>query len=108
MFARPGAIFKFLEKNHVCYMIDMGELPPMDIIQELQILAKKVRNESKEDVLREVSDLTALLVAAVAREPKAMLNEIVVREELKQLSGELKKVLSDSAYMSMPNEDTES
>lgn len=89
-------------------MIDMGELPPMDIIQELQVLAEKVRSNSKEDVFREVSDLTALLVAAVAREPREMLNEIVIRDELKQLSSELKEVLSDSSYMDMPNEDTES
>jgi hypothetical protein len=89
-------------------MIDMGELPPMDIIQELQILAEKVRSGSKEDVLREVSDLTALLVAAVAREPREMLNEIVIRDELKQLSRELKEVLSDSSYVVMPHEDTES
>jgi hypothetical protein len=89
-------------------MIDMGELPPMDIIQELQILAEKVRSGSKEDVLREVSDLTALLVAAVAREPREMLNEIVIRDELKQLSRELKEVLSDSSYVDMPHEDTES
>lgn len=89
-------------------MIDMGELPPMDIIQELQILAEKVRSGSKEDVLREVSDLTALLVAAVAREPREMLNEIVIRDELKQLSRELKEVLSDSSYTDMPHEDTES
>lgn len=89
-------------------MIDMGELPPMDIIQELQILSEKVRSGSKEDVLREVSDLTALLVAAVAREPREMLNEIVIRDELKQLSRELKEVLSDSSYVDMPHEDTES
>jgi len=89
-------------------MIDMGELPPMDIIQELQILAEKVKSNSKEDVLREVSDLTALLVAAVAREPREMLNEIVIRDELKQLSSELKEVLSDSSYVDMPHEDTES
>ena len=89
-------------------MIDMGELPPMDIIQELQILAEKVRSGSKEDVLREVSDLTALLVAAVAREPREMLNEIVIRDELKQLSRELKELLSDSSYVDMPHEDTES
>jgi hypothetical protein len=89
-------------------MIDMGELPPMDIIQELQILAEKVRSGSKEVVLREVSDLTALLVAAVAREPREMLNEIVIRDELKQLSRELKEVLSDSSYVDMPHEDTES
>jgi hypothetical protein len=89
-------------------MIDMGELPPMDIIQELQILAEKVRSGSKEDVLREVSDLTALLVAAVARETREMLNEIVIRDELKQLSRELKEVLSDCSYADMPHEDTES
>jgi len=89
-------------------MIDMGELPPMDIIQELQILSEKVRSGSKEDVLREVSDLTALLVAAVARETREMLNEIVIRDELKQLSRELKEVLSDSSYTDMPHEDTES
>ncbi len=80
----------------------------MDIIQELQVLAEKVRSNSKEDVFREVSDLTALLVAAVAREPREMLNEIVIRDELKQLSSELKEVLSDSSYVDMPNEDTES
>lgn len=89
-------------------MIDMGELPPMDIIHELQMLAEIIRNESVVDALREISDLTAVLVAAVAREPREMLNEIVIRDELKRLSSELKEVLSDSSYMDMPNEDTES
>ena len=89
-------------------MIDMGELPPMDIIQELQMLANVIKHESVVDALREISDLTAVLVAAVAREPREMLNEIVIRDELKQLSSELKEVLSDSSYVDMPHEDTES
>ncbi len=80
----------------------------MDIIHELQMLAEIIRNESVVDALREISDLTAVLVAAVAREPREMLNEIVIRDELKRLSSELKEVLSDSSYMDMPNEDTES
>ena len=80
----------------------------MDIIQELQMLANVIKHESVVDALREVSDLTALLVAAVAREPREMLNEIVIRDELKQLSSELKEVLSDSSYVDMPHEDTES
>lgn len=89
-------------------MIDMGDLPPMDIIQELQILAQKIRRASVVDALREVSDLTALLVATVAREPREMLNEIVIRDELKKLSSELKEVLSDSSYMDEQQEETES
>ena len=89
-------------------MIDMGELPPMDIIQELQMLANVIKHESVVDALREVSDLTALLVAAVAREPREMLNEIVIRDEIKQLSSELKEVLSDSSYVDESNEDMES
>ena len=89
-------------------MIDMGELPPMDIIQELQMLANVIKHESVVDALREVSDLTALLVAAVAREPREMLNEGVIRDEIKQLSSELKEVLSDSSYVDESNEDMES
>lgn len=80
----------------------------MDIIQELQMLANVIKHESVVDALREVSDLTALLVAAVAREPREMLNEIVIRDEIKQLSSELKEVLSDSSYVDESNEDMES
>ena len=67
-------------------MIDMGELPPMDLIQELFILAEKIKRKTNPEAFKDVSDLVSMLVAISAREPLQMLNEIVVRDQTSQLS----------------------
>ena len=67
-------------------MIDMGELPPMDLIKELFILAEKIKRKTNPEAFKDVSDLVSMLVAISAREPLQMLNEIVVRDQTSQLS----------------------
>ena len=97
--SKPGEVFKFLKKNHVCYDIDMGELPPMDLIQELLILSEKIKRKTNPDAFKEVSDLVSLLVAASVGEPLQMLHEIVIRDQSALLSKELDELLAKSAYI---------
>lgn len=80
-------------------MIDMGELPPMDLIQELLILADKIKRKTNPEAYREVSDLVSMLVAASVREPLQMLHEIVIRDQSAQLTKELDKLLAESDYL---------
>ena len=88
-------------------MIDMGELPPMDLIQELSILAEKIKRKTNPEAFKEVSDLVAMLVAISAREPLQMLNEIVVRDQTSQLSKELDELLAESAYLDKDDKELE-
>jgi hypothetical protein len=108
IFAKPGEVFKFLKKNHVCYMIDMGELPPMDLIQDLLILSEKIKRKTNPDAYKEVSDLVSMLVAASAREPLQMLNEIVIRDQNVQLSKELDEFLAKSSYIDQEHKEIDS
>ena len=88
-------------------MIDMGELPPMDLIQELFILAEKIKRKTNPEAFKEVSDLVSMLVAISAREPLQMLNEIVVRDQTSQLSRELDELLTESAYLDKDHKELE-
>ena len=88
-------------------MIDMGELPPMDLIQELFILAEKIKRKTNPEAFKEVSDLVSMLVAITAREPLQMLNEIVVRDQTSQLSRELDELLVESAYLDKDHKELE-
>jgi len=88
-------------------MIDMGELPPMDLIQELFILAEKIKRKTNPEAFKEVSDLVSMLVAISAREPLQMLNEIVVRDQTSQLSKELDELLAESAYLDKNDKELE-
>ena len=88
-------------------MIDVGELPPMDLIQELSILAEKIKRKTNPEAFKEVSDLVAMLVAISAREPLQMLNEIVVRDQTSQLSKELDELLAESAYLDKDGKELE-
>jgi hypothetical protein len=80
-------------------MIDMGELPPLDLIQELHVLSEKIKRKTNPDAFKEVSDLVSMLVAATSGEPLQMLHEIVVRDQNAQLSKELDEFLAKSAYI---------
>ena len=80
-------------------MIDMGELPPLDLIQELFILSEKIKRKTNPEAYREVSDLVSILVAASVREPLQMLHEIVIRDQSAQLSKELDVLLAESDYL---------
>lgn len=88
-------------------MIDMGELPPMDLIQELLILAEKIKRKTNPEAFKEVSDLVSMLVAISAREPLQMLNEIVVRDQTSHLSKELDELLAESAYLDKDDKELE-
>ena len=88
-------------------MIDMGELPPMDLIQELLILSEKIKRKTNPEAFKEVSDLVAMLVAITAREPLQMLNEIVIRDQTSQLSKELDNLLIESSYIDQNNKEAE-
>lgn len=88
-------------------MIDMGELPPMDLIQELLILSEKIKRKTNPEAFKEVSDLVAMLVAITAREPLQMLNEIVIRDQTSQLSKELDQLLIESSYIDQNNKEAE-
>jgi hypothetical protein len=88
-------------------MIDVGELPPMDLIQELFILAEKIKRKTNPEAFKELSDLVSMLVAISAREPLQMLNEIVVRDQTSQLSKELDELLAESAYLDKDDKELE-
>jgi hypothetical protein len=88
-------------------MIDMGELPPLDLIQELFILSEKIKRKSNPEAYREVSDLVSMLVAASVREPLQMLHEIVIRDQSAQLSKELDELLAESDYLDQKPKETE-
>ncbi len=88
-------------------MIDMGELPPLDLIQELFILSEKIKRKSNPEAYREVSDLVSMLVAASVREPLQMLHEIVIRDQSAQLSKELDEILAESDYLDQKPKETE-
>jgi hypothetical protein len=88
-------------------MIDMGELPPLDLIQELLILSQKIKRKTNPEAFEEVSDLVSMLVAASVREPLQMLHEIVIRDQNSQLSKELDAFLADSAYLEQERKELE-
>jgi hypothetical protein len=77
----------------------MGDLPPMDLIQELLILSEKIKRKTNPDAFKEVSDLVSLLVAASVGEPRQMLHEIVIRDQSALLSKELDELLAKSSYI---------
>ena len=79
-------------------MIDMGELPPMDLIHELHVLSEKIKRKTNPDAFNEVSDLVSMLVAASVGESRQMLHEIVVRDQNAKLSKELDELLAKSSY----------
>ena len=88
-------------------MIDMADLPPMDLIEELTHVALKVNKKANPEVFKEISDLVSMLVAASAREPRQMLHEIVVRDQTQLLTKELDELLADSAYLDHERKDLE-
>jgi hypothetical protein len=79
-------------------MIDMADLPPMDLIEELTHVGLKVNRKANPEVFKEISDLVSMLVAASAREPIQMLHEIMIRDQTMLLTSELKQILSESSY----------
>jgi hypothetical protein len=88
-------------------MIDMGDLPPMDLIKELVIVGEKIKRKTNPQAFKELSDLVSMLVAVWAKEPVQMLNEILIRDQTLQLTKELNLILSDSAYKDQNSKESE-
>jgi len=93
-FAEPGAVFNFLNSNRVEFEIDMGTMPPLNLVSELMHVAKLMRKNPNSRAFRAISDLTALVVAAAAGETHEMFSEIVVRDSMGKLDITLDKLLS--------------
>ena len=92
VFAEPGAVFRFLRNNRVEFEIDMATMPPLNLVSELMQIAKLMSKNPKSAAYRALSDLTALIVAAAARETHTMFSERVVRDQIQILEKELEQI----------------
>ena len=93
-FANPGAVFRYLQKNHACYQIDMHSMPPLDLIEELAFIANLMKKNPNSRAFRAISDLTALVVAAAAGKTYEMFSEIVIRDSLDKFDITYEKFLT--------------
>ena len=91
--ANPGAVFRYLQKNHTCYQIDMYSMPPLDLVDELAFIASLMKKNPNSQAFRAISDLTALVVAAAAGKTYEMYSEIVVRDSMNKFDVALDKLL---------------
>ena len=92
--ANPGAVFRYLQKNHACYQIDMHSMPPLDLIEELAFIANLMKKNPDSRAFRAISDLTALVVAAAAGKTYEMFSEIVIRDSLDKFDITYEKFLT--------------
>jgi hypothetical protein len=92
--ANPGAVFRYLQKNHACYQIDMHSMPPLDLIEELAFIASLMKKNPNSRAFRAISDLTALVVAAAAGKTYEMFSEIVVRDSMDKFDITYDRLLS--------------
>jgi len=92
--ANPGAVFRYLQKNHSCYQIDMHSMPPLDLIDELAFIASLMKKNPNSRAFRAISDLTALIVAAAAGKTYEMFSEIVVRDSMDKFDITYEKFLT--------------
>ena len=93
VFANPGEVFRFLERNHACYQIDMNTMPPLNLVEELAYIASFMKKNPKSRAYRAISDLTSLIVAASAGKTYEMFSEIVVRDSMDKFEIALDKLL---------------
>jgi hypothetical protein len=96
--AKPGAVFRYLKKNHVCYQIDMHSMAPLDLIEELAFIASLMRKNPNSRAYRAISDLTSLVVAAAAGKTYEMFSEIVVRDSLHKFEITYEKLFTSDEY----------
>ena len=92
--ANPGAVFRYLQKNHACYQIDMHSMPPLDLIEELAFIANLMKKNPNSRAFRAISDLTALVVAAAAGKTYEMFSEILIRDSLDKFDITYEKFLT--------------
>lgn len=71
----------------------MGSLPPMDLIQELVIIAKHIKQKKYSIAYENLSDMTSLLTASTVGETHLMLLEIAFRDEMKNFDSLLQSLL---------------
>ena len=83
--ANPGAVFRYLQKNHACYQIDMHSMPPLDLVEELAFIASLMKKNPNSRAFRALSDLTSLVVAASAGKTHEMFNELIVRDQMDRI-----------------------
>jgi hypothetical protein len=95
--ANPGAVFRYLQRNHACYQIDMHSMPPLDLIEELAFIANLMKKNPNSRAFRAISDLTALVVAAAAGKTHEMFSEIVIRDSLNNLDVNLDRLLNQDS-----------
>jgi hypothetical protein len=96
LFAKPGAVFGFLNNNRVEFEIDMATMPPLNLVTELMHVAKLMKKNPKSPAFRALSDLTALIVAAAADETHNMFAELVVRDQMMLLEKDLESFSKES------------
>jgi hypothetical protein len=94
VFANPGEVFRFLERNHACYQIDMYTMPPLNLVEELAYIASLMKKNPNSRAFRAISDLTALVVAAAAGKTYEMFSEIVVRDSMDKFDITYEKFLT--------------
>jgi hypothetical protein len=75
----------------------MGSLPPMDLIQELVIIAKHIKQKKYSIAYENLSDMTSLLTASTVGETDLMLLELVFRDEIKNFDTSLKMLLNNES-----------
>jgi hypothetical protein len=76
----------FKNGKHIPYIIELDGSSPViiDLLNSLVPLAKKIKNPNSE-VKRKLCDLISLLVASQMGEADKMVQELVVRNEMKNL-----------------------
>ena len=79
-------------------MIDMGDLPPLDIIHELTNIARKFKGKASSKAFQELSDLVSILVAASFKEALPMLNELIIRDQIDLIEEAINQLLANSSY----------
>jgi hypothetical protein len=82
LFASPSEVFRFLEKNHACYQIDMNSMNPLNLIEELAYIASFMKKNPKSKALQAISDLTSLIVASADGKTYEMFSEILIRDSM--------------------------
>lgn len=88
----------FKNGKHTPYIIELdGESPVIiDLLNSLVPLAKKIKNPNSE-VKQKLCDLISLLIASQMGEADKMVQELIVRNGMKDL---------DMNYLSLLNEET--
>ncbi len=97
LFSKPGVIFKFLKKNPVCFPIELGDLPEMDLIHELGAVAAQIKQKKNKIAYELLSDLVSILVASTVAESHLMIHELTVRDVMENFDDTLTSLLTQNS-----------